>query len=215
MSEAKRRIGIFGTSGMASECGDIALALGLEPVYVARATSDMQALNYHKNVILEQDIRHYKDMPYVIGIAEAGIRKSIFERFRDQLKFTNLIHPSATFGLAQREVIESCRGAIVAAGARLTSSISVGDFCIFNQNVTVAHGCIIASFVHVAPGANVSGNVNLQDACWIGAGAIINQGNITRKLVVGVNTVVGSGAVVTHDCEPDAVYVGVPAKRIK
>lgn len=209
------RIGIFGTSGMAREAGDIAWALGFEPFYVARDQAEVHAWCFPAPVILEQDVRHYTDMPYVIGIGEGGIRKAVAERFKYQLRFTNLIHPSATFGLAQREVIESCTGTIIAAGARLTSGISVGDFCIFNQNVTVAHDCIVGNYVHVAPGANVSGNVHLQDSCWVGAGAVINQGNLTKKLVVGSNTVVGSGAVVIDDCDPNAVYVGVPAKRIK
>lgn len=212
---AVNRIGIFGTSGMAREAGDIAWTLGLEPIYVARDQAEMQGWSFPAPVILEQDVRHYTDMPYVIGIGEGGIRKAVAERFKDQLSFTNLIHPSATFGLAQREVIECCAGTIIAAGARFTSGISVGDFCIFNQNITIAHDCAVGSFVYVAPGANVSGNVHLQDGCWIGAGAVINQGNPTKKLKVGDNTVVGSGAVVTNDCTLNAVYVGVPAKRMK
>lgn len=211
----ENRIGIFGTSGMAREAGDIAWALGLEPVYVARDESELGAWNFSAQVILEQDIGQYTEMPYVIGIGEGSIRKAVARRFRDQLRFTNLIHPSATFGMVQREVLESCMGTIVAAGARFTSGISMGDFCIFNQNVTVAHDCIVGSYVHVAPGANVSGNAHLHDGCWIGAGAVINQGNQTKKLEIGANTVVGSGAVVVDDCDPDAVYVGVPAKRIK
>jgi sugar O-acyltransferase (sialic acid O-acetyltransferase NeuD family) len=209
------RIGIFGTSGMAREAGDIAWVLGLEPIYVARNQAEVDAWGFPAPVILEQDVRHYTDMPYVIGIGEGSIRKAVAERFKDQLRFTNLIHPSATFGSAQREAIESCTGAIIAAGARLTNGISVGDFCIFNQNVTVAHDCRVGDYVHVAPGANVSGNVYLQDGCWVGAGAVINQGSLTKKLEVGSNTVVGAGAVVIDDCDPDAVYVGVPAKRIK
>ena len=200
---------------MAHEVGDIAWALGLEPIYVARNQAEAQAWCFPEPVILEQDVELYADIPYVIGIGEGGIRKAVAERFKDQLTFVNLIHPSATFGLAQREVIESSRGAIFAAGARLTHGISVGDFCIFNQNATVAHDCIVGNYVHVAPGANVSGNVYLHDGCWVGAGAVINQGNQDKKLEVGVNTVVGSGAVVVDDCDPDSVYVGVPAKKLK
>jgi len=208
-------IGILGTSGMAREAGNIAWVLGLEPIYVARDESEMTTWNYPAQVILEQNITQYSEMPYVIGIGESKIRKAVAKKFKNRLKFINLIHPSATFGKAQKEIIESCMGTIIAAGARLTSGIAVGDFCIFNQNTTVAHDCVVGDFVHIAPGANVSGNVNLQDGCWIGAGAVINQGIHTKKLEVGKNTVIGSGAVVIDDCVRDAVYVGTPAKRIK
>ena len=91
----------------------------------------------------------------------------------------------------------------------------MGDFCIFNQNTTIAHDCAVDSFVHVAPGANVSGSVHLKQGCWIGSGAVINQGSNTNKRVIGENTMVGAGAVVINDCEANAVYAGVPAKRIK
>lgn len=209
------RIGIFGTSGMAREAGDIAWALGLEPLYVARDEAELRAWCFPAKVILEQDVNQYADMPFVIGIGENNIRRAVAERFKDLLSFSNLIHPSATFGCGQRSVLEQCKGAIVAAGARFTSGITVGDFCIFNQNTTIAHDCAVDSFVHVAPGANVSGSVHLKQGCWIGSGAVINQGSNTNKRVIGENTMVGAGAVVINDCEANAVYAGVPAKRIK
>ena len=211
----KNRIGILGTSGMAREAGNIAWELGLEPIYVALDEIEMTSWNYPAQIILEQNITQYTEMPYVIGIGESEVRKVVAERFKNRLKFINLIHPSATFGKAQKEIIESCMGTIIAAGARLTSGISVGDFCIFNQNTTIAHDCLVGDFVHIGPGANVSGNVHLQDGCWIGAGAVINQGIYTKKLEIGKNTVIGSGAVVINDCVCNAVYVGTPAKRIK
>lgn len=200
---------------MAREAGDIAGALGLEPIYVARDESELRAWTFSAKVIVEQDVGKYAHMPFVIGIGENTIRRAVAERFKDSLSFTNLIHPSATFGCGQRDVLERCKGAIVAAGARFTSGISVGDFCIFNQNTTVAHDCLVDSYVHVAPGANLSGNVHLKNGCWVGAGAVVNQGSHAEKRVVGENTMVGSGAVIINDCEANAVYAGVPAKRIK
>lgn len=209
------RVGIFGTSGMAREVGDIAISLGIEPIYVARDGIELGEWNLPAQVILEQDLGQYHGIPFVIGIGDGNVRKAVAGRFRDRLKFTNLIHPTATFGASQRDVLEKSIGTVVAAGVRLTNGISIGDFCIFNQNATVAHDCVVGNFVHVAPGANVSGNVHLQDGCWIGAGAIVNQGNPGNKLRIGENTIVGSGAAVISDCNPNAVYVGVPARRVK
>lgn len=214
MSEVNK-IGIFGTSGMAREAGDIAFALGLTPIYIARDFSELAAWPFSAKIILEQNIKDYSDIPYVIGIGDSSIRESIAERFKNKLNFTNLIHPSATFGDSQRSAVERRVGNIFAAGARLTSGIEVGDFCIFNQNITVAHDCQIGSYVHIAPGANISGNVRLGNGCWIGAGAVINQGSSSEKLEIGAYTTIGSGAVVLNNCAPEAVYAGVPAKRLK
>ncbi|MDB3961732.1 hypothetical protein N9427_00960 [Paracoccaceae bacterium] len=210
----KKEIGIFGTSGMAREAGDIAYSLGLQPFYITRDPAEVQRWSFLSQVILEEELPNNLDIEYVIGIADGVTRKAIAEKYAGQINFTNLIHPSATFGSGQLELVKKCRGTIIAAGARFTSGISVDDFCIFNQNITIAHDCNVESYVHVAPGANVSGWVHLQQGAWVGAGAVIIQGSETRKLVVGTNAFIGAGAVVTEDCDSGALYVGVPARRI-
>ena len=52
--------------------------------------------------------------------------------------------------------------------------------------------------------------VVLKRNCWIGAGATILPG-----VTVGENAIVGAGAVVTKDVDPNTVVGGIPAKLIK
>lgn len=209
------KIGIFGTSGMAREAGDIAWVLGYEPVYIARDQAELDAYSFSDQVVLECDIDSYLDLDYVIGIGDSSIRQRLARRYAERLNFINLIHPSASFGRGQREVIESKHGVIVCAGVRFTNNIKVGNFCIFNLNSTISHDVVIDDCVYVAPGAHVTGNVHIGTRTWIGTGVAINQGNEGVKRQIGADTVIGSGAVVVEDCEPNAVYVGVPARRIK
>lgn len=207
-------IGIFGTSGMAREAGDIAWALGLEPMYVTNDAANLSAWPFPGVVILETDLALHPDLPCVIGIADGALRERIAQRYPER-HFANLIHPQASLGRGQREVIEDAQGVLICAGARLTSNIQIGEFVIINQNACVAHDTVIDPYVHVAPGACVSGHVHLSRRCWIGAGAVVNQGSEVQKRLIGADVVVGSGAVVTADCEPGGTYAGVPARRIK
>ncbi len=209
-----KRFGIFGTSGMAREAGDIAFSLGYLPLYVARDESTLKAWEFASESILESEVGLFADIPFVIGVGENAVREKIAQRYLGALSFCPLIHPTATFGRGQRERVESARGVIVCAGVRFTSNVMVGDFAIFNQNATIAHDVDVDPFVHVAPGSVVSGNVHLGLRCWVGAGAVINQGDVGSKLCIGNDTVIGSGAVVTRSCEANAVYAGVPAKRM-
>lgn len=209
------RIGIFGTSGMAREAGDIAWDIGLEPVYVARDQADIDACSLTGQVILESEVDSYRDIGFVIGIGDNGTRQHIAQRYSGRLRFINLIHPSASFGRGQRELLEAKQGVIVCAGVRLTNNIKVGNFCIFNLNSTISHDVIISEFVYVASGAHVTGNVHVEARAWIGTGVAINQGTEIRKRHIGTDTTIGSGAVVVSDCEPNAIYVGIPARRIK
>lgn len=209
------RIGIFGTSGMAREAGDIAWELGLEPVYVGRDQAERDACSFTGQVVLESDIDRYKDIGYVIGIGDNSLRQRIAQRYSGRLRFANLIHPSASFGKGQRELLETKRGVIVCAGVRFTNNIQVGDFCIFNLNSTISHDVVIEDFVYVAPGAHITGNVHIETRAWIGIGVSINQGNEHLKRRIGADTTIGSGAVVVNYCEPNAIYVGIPARRVK
>ncbi|MGI2292887.1 acyltransferase [Paenibacillus sp. GXUN7292] len=52
--------------------------------------------------------------------------------------------------------------------------------------------------------------VTIGKGCWIGARATILPG-----VTVGDGCVIAAGAVVTKDCEPDSLYAGVPAIKIK
>ena len=209
------RVGIFGTSGMAREAGDIAWELGFEPVYVARDQAELDACSFPSLVILESDVDRHLDMSYVIGIGDNGIRQRIATRYVESLNFVSLIHPSASFGKGQRELVEVKRGVLVCAGVRFTNNIQVGDFCIFNLNSTISHDVVIDEYVYVAPGAHITGNVHIEPRAWIGAGVSINQGTESLKLRIGADTTIGSGAVVVKDCEPNAIYAGIPARRIK
>jgi sugar O-acyltransferase (sialic acid O-acetyltransferase NeuD family) len=210
-----KRIGIFGTSGMAQEARDIADALGLSVVFVARDSAELATFAEHGDSILESDMERFKDMPFVIGIGEGATRRKITAHFAGKIKFGNLIHPTATFGRGQRELLESRQGIIISAGVRFTSNIVVGDFTIFNLNATVSHDCVIGDFVTISPQACILGNVEIKSGAWIGANATINQGTNVSKRMIGPNTIIGSGAVILHDCDADSVYAGVPARKIK
>jgi maltose O-acetyltransferase len=48
------------------------------------------------------------------------------------------------------------------------------------------------------------------DRCWLGARATILPG-----VTIGEGTIIGAGALVTKDCKPGAVYVGVPARQLR
>ncbi|HVL53748.1 MAG TPA: hypothetical protein VM344_05755 [Vitreimonas sp.] len=209
------RIGIFGTSGFAREVADVADELGYRPVFVARDQGELDGWTAADEVVLEGDVDRFGDMPFAIGVGENAARERIARRFQRRLSFPTLVHPSATFGRGQRAVAEASSGTVVCAGVRFTNNIVVGGFAIFNLNATIGHDVVVDDFVNVSPGATISGNVHLATRCWIGTGAAVNQGTAEARLVIGADTVIGSGSVVVGSCDEGAVYVGVPARRIR
>ena len=154
-------------------------------------------------------------MPFTIGIGDNTVREKVAKRYFGVLNFGNVIHPSASFGSHQREKVEAGQGNIVCAGVRFTNNIKVGNFTVFNLNATIGHDVVAEDYINVAPGANISGHVHLGRRCWVGTGAVINQGDEREKLIIGNDAVIGAGSVVVRACDGNGVYVGVPARRIK
>lgn len=91
-----------------------------------------------------------------------------------------------------------------AGPVHLGTNVTVGPRAIF---VTGNH-TIGTSEWRAADGEH--SGISVGNGSWIGAGAIILPG-----VTIGPGCIVGAGAVVISDCEPDGVYAGVPARRIR
>jgi maltose O-acetyltransferase len=74
---------------------------------------------------------------------------------------------------------------------------------------------LVTSVHAVGPSSRRAGPLSgkpivIEDGCWIGAGAVILPG-----VTVGAGCIVASGAVVSKDCEPNGLYAGTPARRVR
>lgn len=92
----------------------------------------------------------------------------------------------------------------------------LGDDVVIGKNVNISYNVTFVNSSHLIGDSsrrasdNIANPIIVEDGCWIGANVIILPGvRICRGCVIG------SGAVVTANCEPNGLYVGNPAKRIR
>jgi UDP-perosamine 4-acetyltransferase len=102
------------------------------------------------------------------------------------------------------------KGICIMAGAVININTVIEDNCVINTRCSIDHDCHIMESSHIAPGVTLSGNVCVGQGTWIGTGA-----SVIDKMSIGKWSYIGSGAVVISDLEPNALYYGVPAKKIK
>jgi sugar O-acyltransferase (sialic acid O-acetyltransferase NeuD family) len=136
------------------------------------------------------------------------LRWKIYRHFSDLgFKFINIVHPSATIA----GDVQLKEGAQIMAGAVIQTGTVVGLQTIINTSASVDHDCEIGDFVHVAPGATLSGGVRISKNVHIGTGATIIQG-----IEIGADSIIGAGAVVVHDIEANSKVIspGVKASNI-
>jgi sugar O-acyltransferase (sialic acid O-acetyltransferase NeuD family) len=211
----KHDILIFGTGGHACEVADIAVLCGYRPIMVGLTAQELKSIGTGDEAILEQDIGRYPRAARAIGIGETRLRQRIAKRHGEGANFPSLCHPDTSLGRGTSDRIQASRGTVIFAGARLTTRLTLGDFIVVNQNATIAHDCVIGDYVTIAPGAHLSGHVQVNSLAWIGSGCVVNQGVPGQPVVIGAGGLAGSGAVVLATTEAEGVYAGVPAKRIR
>lgn len=90
------------------------------------------------------------------------------------------------------------------------SPTKVGDFTKVDDHVHVSHNCRIGRNVIITACAEVSGSVTIGDRAWLGPNCSIIQG-----LMIGADSLVGIGAVVTKSVGASEVHFGNPARKIR
>lgn len=111
-----------------------------------------------------------------------------------------------------------------------TNLVSIGKGTFINHNcyfdnlslVEIGENCNIAMDVMFCTSTHMDGNelrragtkyskpIKIGKGCWIGARVIITPG-----VSIGEGCIIGAGSVVTKDCNPNILYAGTPAQKIK
>ncbi len=141
--------------------------------------------------------------PMIISIGSCLVRKLISERY--DIEYAIAIHPQTTISDSATIGV----GTVVMPGAIINADVIIGRHCIINTKASVDHECRIEDFVHIAPGATLSGNVEVGECSWIGVGSCVKQG-----IHIGKNCMIGAGAVVVKDIPDNSTAYGNPARII-
>jgi sugar O-acyltransferase (sialic acid O-acetyltransferase NeuD family) len=146
-----------------------------------------------------------------VAIADSHIREKLVRRCEaDGIGFFEV----RASNVMQLDEVAVGEGAILCPFVTLTSNIKIGRHFHANLYSYVEHDCVIGDFVTFAPAVRCNGNVVIEDHAYIGAGAIIRQGQPGNPLVIGRGAVVGMGAVVTKNVPSNTTVAGNPARPL-
>lgn len=205
---------VLGASGHAFDVADVAAACGYRTIFVSHRQDEIAGWRHADPIMDEKSALAREGAFFAVGVGDNRARAGLVARIGAGRRFPSLIHPDTSFGRGTRAAAEASRGTVVMAGARFTGGIAVGDFVTINLGATVSHDVELGDYANLSPGAHIAGNVRIGEGAWLGVGVAVNQGRSDTKLSIGAWTMIGSGAVVTRDCDANSLYVGVPARKM-
>lgn len=193
-----KKVYLFGAGGHAKVIIDI---LQLNDITVEELYDDNKTIKDFMGIPVSQEIKS----PLIISIGNNSIRKKIAtdlnEVIYDKAISTNaVISGNVSIG----------DGTVIVQGSIIQSCSQIGKHVIINTAATVDHDCNIQDFVHIAPGVNLCGGVEVGEGTLIGAGSTVIPG-----IKIGQWCIIGAGSVITNDIPDNVVAAGVPCKVIK
>ena len=102
------------------------------------------------------------------------------------------------------------KGCVFYPGCYIGLNATIGDYVFCLGNCVINHDDVIENRSVLATSVTLAGFVKVEPDCYLGQACTIRQ-----YLTIGRHSLIGMGAVVVKNVEPDSVMAGNPARKIK
>ena len=154
------------------------------------------------------DLNSYpEELAVAIAVGTPKALRSIHQRIVNKnVYFPNLI--GTDFWIEDEKTFKIGIGNILKHRCFASCDVSIGDFNVFNSDITFGHDVVVGNYNVIMPDVRVSGEVVIDEENFIGVGSIILQ-----QIKIGKNVRLGAGAVLMTTPKDGFTYIGNPAKR--
>jgi sugar O-acyltransferase (sialic acid O-acetyltransferase NeuD family) len=156
-----------------------------------------------------KDLKKYKKISGVIGVGSSILRKKIYNEIKNILKnfkFEKIISKDSIID----ETVKIGDGSVVISNSVINRSTVIGKHCLINTSVSIDHDNYFDDFSGTGPGVTTGGKVKVGKLSYLGIGSTIKN-----TVKIGKNSFIGGSSFVNKNCLDNALYFGVPAKKIK
>ncbi|WP_163131694.1 acetyltransferase [Agarivorans sp. Alg241-V36] len=203
------KLAVYGAGGHAKVVVEIARQLGYQAISLfderwqeLGETEGCQVIGGWQDML--SHLASNPDCSAHVAIGNNSTRLKRLQALKDlDVKLPVLIHPKA-YVCCSAHLGD---GSVVMANATVSVGSSIGLGCIINHNSSVDHDVKLGDCVHICPGVNLAGEVQVGHETMVGIGSCVIQGIIIKERVF-----IGAGSVVVKDVKCAEKVYGNPAK---
>jgi sugar O-acyltransferase (sialic acid O-acetyltransferase NeuD family) len=133
-------------------------------------------------------------------------RKEIFDNYKGEIPFGNIIHSSSYVDRS----VSIGEGVFIYPGCVIDMNVIINDNTLLNIACCIGHDSTIGAHSFFAPSVKIAGFVKVKECVNLGIGC-----TVINNIEIASYVKCGAGAVITKTLHDAGLYVGVPAKMIK
>jgi len=160
-------------------------------------------------VPFEELEQHYPPSEYrlfapMTGVKMNNVRKKIYEEGKAKgYDFISYVSSKAT--VCDNEIGENC---FILEDNTLQPFTKIGNNVVMWSGNHIGHHGIIEDHVFFTSHVVLSGHCHVKERAWFGVNSTIRD-----YTTIGEGSLIGMGALITKDTEPNGLYIGAPAKK--
>jgi sugar O-acyltransferase (sialic acid O-acetyltransferase NeuD family) len=160
-------------------------------------------------VSFEELEQHYPPSEYrlfapMTGVKMNTLRKKIYEEGKAKgYDFISYVSSKAT--VCDNEIGENC---FILEDNTLQPFTKIGNNVVMWSGNHIGHHGIIEDHVFFTSHVVLSGHCHVEERAWFGVNSTIRD-----YTTIGEGSLIGMGALITKNTEPNGLYIGAPAKK--
>ncbi len=148
------------------------------------------------------------DFNYVfVAIGDLKKREDVLKKLKKKkIKQFHFQHSTA-FVSTKSKIKDSliCYNSFISNNVLIGNDSIVGSCSAIHHNAKIGKNCLIGG------GSQIGASVIIQDNVLTGIGSVI----ASKKIIIGKNSIIGSGTVILNSVPPNSVVVGNPGRVVK